>query len=413
MILNKLQQFAYNSILQQKNIFLTGGGGVGKSEIIKYFYQQHSHSIKTAVTSTTGASALLIKGTTLHSYLGIGLGNDTVNTLIKKIRKRTPIRKRWQELQVLIIDEVSMLNPDLFDKLNEIAKIIRRIDRPFGGIQLILSGDFCQLPCVDSHQFCFEADAWSECQFETIQLTEIIRQKDTNFQECLNEIRFGNVSESTKKLLSTRINKKLKNDLGIKPTRLYSHNYKVDEINSKKLEKLIAKTGEVNQYNIEINIKKKKANIDKIIKNCPAISELQLTTGCQVMLIYNLDSESGLVNGSRGVVTGFVQDLPIVKFLNGEERILDYHEWEIEENEIKIASIHQIPLKLGYAFSIHKSQGCTLDYVIVDLSKIFDYGMAYVALSRVKNLEGLSIKKNINWLQIKAHPKALEFYQNL
>jgi ATP-dependent DNA helicase PIF1 len=131
------------------------------------------------------------------------------------------------------------------------------------------------------------------------------------------------------------------------------------------------------------------------------------------MLIYNLDSESGLVNGSRGVVTGFVQDLPLVKFLNGEERILDYHEWEIEENEVKIASIHQIPLKLGYAFSIHKSQGCTLDYVIVDLSKIFDYGMAYVALSRVKNLEGLSIKKNINWLQIKAHPKALEFYQNL
>lgn len=414
MELNKLQQEAYTYMTQQKNIFITGGGGVGKSEVIKFFYKQYKDTKKIAITSTTGASSILIGGTTLHSYLGIGLGNSSVNVLVKKICKIPTYRNRWRELQVLIIDEVSMLNPNLFNKLNEVAKIVRRLDIPFGGIQLILSGDFFQLPCVDSQEFCFETQTWDECDFQIVHLDKIIRQKNNEFQKCLNEIRFGNISQETKNTISKCINRKLSNDIGIKPTRLYSHNYKVDQINNKKLKKLIEKSGEVYEYELKIEKKvTKKINLEKILKNSIVSQKIELTNDCQVMLTCNLDIESGLVNGSRGIITSFVQDLPVVTFLNGEKRIIDYYELKVEENDKHILSLHQIPLKLGYAFSIHKSQGCTLDYVILDLSKIFDYGMGYVALSRVKDLEGLSIKKNINWSQIKAHPKALEFYKNL
>ena len=165
-ILNKRQQLVYTLITQGKNVFITGGGGVGKSEVVKSFYNQYKNNKKIAITSTTGASALLIGGTTLHSYLGIGLGTSSIDILSKKIIKRPYLRNRWRDLQILFIDEVSMLSPELFDKINEIAKIVRRIDLPFGGVQIVLSGDFCQLPCVDSCNFCFESKSWSE--FEII-----------------------------------------------------------------------------------------------------------------------------------------------------------------------------------------------------------------------------------------------------
>jgi len=412
-ILNKRQQLVYTLITQGKNVFITGGGGVGKSEVVKSFYNQYKNNKIIAITSTTGASALLIGGTTLHSYLGIGLGTSSVDILSKKIVKRPYLRNRWRDLQILFIDEVSMLSPELFDKINEIAKIVRRIDLPFGGIQIVLSGDFCQLPCVNSCNFCFESKSWSEFDFQIVELNEIIRQKNIDFQNCLNEIRMGNVSNNTKKLLETRINKSLTNDLGIEPTKLYPLNYKVESVNNKRLNKLLKSTKEVFEYDLDIEEKKKNLNTDKLLKNCNAVQNLKLTKGCQVMLICNLDIDSGLVNGSRGVVSDFVESIPVVTFLNGEKRVIDYHEWEIKENDKKVASIFQIPLKLGYAFSIHKSQGCTLDYVIVDLRNIFEYGMGYVALSRVKNLDGLSIVKSIDWNKINIHPKALQFYKNI
>jgi ATP-dependent DNA helicase PIF1 len=409
--LTEKQNYAYKRMSEGKNIFLTGNAGTGKSSVIKLFARMHQHQ-KIGVTSTTGISAILLNGSTLHSYLGIGLGTGTVDAIVNTIIKKKNMYKRWTELQILIIDEISMLSPDLFEKLESVARILRRNAWFFGGIQLILSGDFLQLPCVDTDKFCFESPLWNKLD-EQILLTEIIRQEDKEFQECLNGIRLGRVDTKIKKMLSERLNVKLTNDFGIKPTKLYSLNVDVNNINEQELKKLVQ---DFYEYDMEIEMYPSKFVTqyikEKMRKGCLAIDHLQLAIGAQVMLIHNLDINSQLVNGSRGVVIGFVDDLPIVKFVNGIERIIDFHIWECVENDHKLGRIIQIPLKLAYAISIHKSQGCSLDYVEIDLSNIFEYGQAYVALSRAKNLSGLSII-GIDWDKIKSHPRALEFYNLL
>jgi ATP-dependent DNA helicase PIF1 len=406
------QKRALSILTQGKNILLTGPGGCGKTSVIKYFAKQYKYRFKIGVTSTTGISALLINGTTLHSYLGIGLGKNSAEAMVTTIFKKKYLSERWKSLEILIIDEISMLSPVLFDKLEEIARTVRRNDKPFGGIQLILSGDFCQLPCVDSDKFCFESESWDKCIDEIVYLTDIMRQRDTNFQTCLNEIRLGDISQESTELIESRIGKSLKNEYGIIPTKLYPLNIAVDDINKKALRKLSKKTGILYEYNIECVFNNKKTNEEKYRKFCPAVETLQLTEGCQVMLVHNLDIEMKLINGSRGVVVNFIEDLPLVKFLNGEERIIDYHTWELEENDKKIGRITQVPLRLGYSMSIHKSQGATLDYAIIDLENIFEYGMAYVALSRLKSLEGLSII-GIEWGNVRTHPKAIKFYREI
>jgi ATP-dependent DNA helicase PIF1 len=413
--LRKKQNTAYNLMSLGKSVFLTGAGGTGKSSVIKMFVKMNKRKV-IGLTSTTGTSALLIGGVTLHSFTGIGLGKGSVNSITTNIFKRSYIRKRWNDLEVLIIDEVSMLSPDLFDKLEEIARIVRHSELPFGGIQLILSGDFCQLPCIDSNDFCFEAKCWDKCVDETIYLTEIIRQSDTVFQECLNNVRIGNLTDKTIELLKGRVGVELKNDYGIIPTKLYPKNYSVDNTNNRELDKLAESGVEFFEYKMEAtvysNTKNKSLVLEKFKKYCNAQDTLQLCVGAQVMLLYNLDMENKLANGSRGVVVKFVDDLPMVKFISGVERVLDYHVWEMEENDEKVMSAIQIPLKVAYAFSIHKSQGCSLDYAEIDLSEIFEYGQGYCALSRMKNIEGLSIT-NIDFDKIQAHPKAVEYYTNL
>lgn len=410
------QAEAFGYMAEGKNIFLTGAGGVGKSFLVKLFKEIYSTEKIISTTSTTGTSALLINGTTLHSYLGIGLGTGSVGAMITTIMTRTFLRKRWKQLETLIIDEISMLSPELFDKLEEIARTVRRNESPFGGIQLILTGDFCQLPVVKSDKFCFEAKSWDSCIDHTIYLKKIVRQTDIKFQKCLNNVRLGILDDETIKVLSDRIGVELTNDFGIKPTQLFPTNFAVDEINDEEMDILAETDPEFFEYKMESHLystsKNKEFLINKIKKYCQAVDTLQLCVGAQVMLLTNLDLENQLANGSRGVVVRFVNELPVVKFLNGQERIIDYHIWEIEENDQKIMKIIQIPLKLAWAITCHRSQGQTLDYVIVDLADVFEYGMAYVALSRVKEITGLSIV-SIDFDKIKAAPKAVEFYNNL
>ena len=414
--LNSKQNEAYSLMTNGKSIFLTGSAGTGKTSLIKMFVKVYKQNKIIGVTSTTGISALLFGGSTIHSYTGIGLGTGSVESIVKKIFTRPHLRKRWQSLEVLIIDEISMMSPELFDKLEKIARRIRHDERPFGGIQLILSGDFCQLPCVGSDDFCFEAKSWDKCIEQSIYLTEIMRQKDSEFQDCLNNIRVGKLTNKTCELLKSRLNVKLKNDFGIKPTKLYSTNFSVDYINNKELDLLAESDPDFFEYNMDIHVYPGVSNrdyaIDKYKKCCNAPETLQLCVGAQVMLLHNLDTEGGLVNGSRGVVKEFVGDVPVVKFLNGREVIIDYHVWDYEENDKKSLRVTQMPLKLAYALTIHKSQGCSLDYVEIDLSNCFEYGMSYVALSRVKKIEGLNII-DIDFDKIKANPKAVKFYQDL
>ena len=415
LILNTKQQIAFDIMRRGENLFLTGSGGVGKTRLIQHFISINKNKknkfTSLGITSTTGTSAIIFGGSTLHSFLGIGLGNGDIETLLRNILSKKYIHKRWINLKTLIIDEISMLNPDLFDKLEILAKRIKNNDLPFGGIQLILSGDFLQLPVVGSDNFCFEALSWNSCITNIINLTEIIRQSDEVFQRCLNNIRFGNITEETIEILNSRVGVQLCNDIGIKPTRLYPLNKNVDYMNEKEISKInddfyeydmtINNIGEIPDYTIE-----------KYVKNCQASETIQLAVGVQVMLLYNLDFEKELVNGSRGVIIRFVNDIPVVKFLNGVETLIDFHDWDIKEQDKIVLTISQIPLKLAYSFTIHKLQGSSLDYVEVDLSNIFTYAQAYVSLSRVRSLEGLSIIA-IDYTKIKAHPKALEFYNNL
>lgn len=413
--LNKLQQTALSYIQQGYNLFLTGGGGVGKSAIIKYYIKMNKHLKNIAITSSTGTSALLINGTTLHSYLGIGLGNGSAGAMLTKICKKRYLYKRWTEMEILIIDEISMISGELFDKIEYIARMVRKSKKPFGGIQLILSGDFCQLKPIKSELFCFEAESWEMCVDKIVNLKEIIRQHNKTFQYCLNNIRQGIITDKIKSVFRKCIGKELVNDVGIIPTELYSNNYLVDNINKTALNNLITENQMVYEYNLEFKNYGNDLDLslqERYIKSCPVSQTLELCKNCQVILTYNIDLENKLVNGSRGVVIDFVDDLPLVRFLNGLERIIDYNIWEIEENDQKMASITQIPLKLGYAMSIHKSQGCSLDYVIMDLTDTFDYGMAYVALSRVKSLDGLSII-GVNWDKININPKAKLFYEKI
>lgn len=413
--LTKLQQEALEYINTGGNIFITGGAGVGKTAILKLYHKNNKNNKKIAVTSTTGTSAILLNGTTLHSYLGIGLGIDSAATLSLKINKRKYLKDRWVNIDVLIIDEISMLSAELFDKLELMARTIRKNKKPFGGIQLILSGDFTQLKPIDSENFCFESENWDFVIEKTVYLQEIIRQNNKVFQDCLNEIRMADISHKTQHIINKRIGVQLENKHGIIPTELYAKNDIVNSINKTSLKNLANEGNIIYEYNIEINIHDKKniaKQYEKCIKSIPAMEKLEICIGAQVMLLYNLDIENKLINGSRGIVIKFIADIPLIRFLNGIERLVNYQTWEIEDSDMHIASVIQIPLKLGYAFSIHKTQGCSLDYAIMDLSEIFDYGMAYVALSRLRNLDGLSII-SIDWSKIKIHPKAKQFYDNL
>ena len=384
--------------------------------VIKMFMKAYQNSRTIAVTSTTGTSALLLNGTTVHSYLGIGYGNGTVKTMVEKICCWSWLRKRWNELECLFIDEISMMDPEIFDKIEEVARLVRRNNAPFGGIQIVLSGDFLQLPCVGTDKFCFEATTWNKCIKRTVYLNEIMRQGDITFQEVLNKVRVGVIDKQVKKVLNSRIGAKLHNEFGIKPTGLYSHNSDVDLINDDELDKLASDGRQFYEYKMDTvvysGVSNKTAALDKFKKYCTAPEYLQLCIGAQVMLLKNLDIPNGLANGSRGVVVGFVSDMPRVRFLNGDERVIEQNVWEVEENDKQILRAQQIPLKVAYAISIHKSQGCSLDYAEIDLSEVFEYGQAYVALSRVKSLDGLSII-DIDYDYIEAHPKATAYYESL
>lgn len=409
MILNADQQIALDMVLEGTNMFITGPGGVGKSVLVREMTAELLEmGKKVGITAMTGSAAILLKGSTLHSYLKIGFGKDDPKDIIRKLRKNG--KHRWTELDVLIIDEVSMLDPDLFDKLEYIARILRSSSKPFGGIQLVLSGDFCQLPCVASDKFCFESAAWDKCITETVYLTTIIRQEDREFQECLNRARMGELTEEDYHYLKEASVGIDKNNI-IKPTKILCYNRDVDDINEKKL--MAIPEADIHCYEMDIE-KNPECNWPFPIvpsKHCNAVETLKLSKGAQVMLLYNKDVTAGLANGSRGVVTDFEDGLPVVTFVNGIVSTIDYHEWMVQEGSDNIGSIFQIPLKLAYAITVHKSQGMTLDRAYINLKGVFEYGQAYVALSRVKTIKGLTIR-GFGIHSFKAHPKAVDYYKN-
>lgn len=431
--MNDTQKQAFQTVQSGKNVFLTGPAGSGKSYLIRTINEwAQQMGKKISITALTGCAALLLppKSKTLHSWAGIGLGRETVDVLVAAILKNPASKKRWKSTQILVIDEISMMPPELFEKLDQIGKKVRQNSAPWGGIQLVISGDFLQLPpvvkglsgeTVAPGRFAFESLAWKSANLTPAILTKIERQTDATFQKLLNECRIGAPSKETISLLKTRQGLDWKEKL-IRPTLLFSRNTDVDTINEKNIAAL---KQPLFSYDAKTEILPDPLNpmdpptgeylanvVQRLDNDANYVPHLELCMNAQVMLIYNLDVEGGLVNGSRGVIVGFRDDrVPIVQFLHGEPIPIEPQLWQSREFPVVYRS--QIPLRVAYALTIHKSQGATLDCALVDIgTSTFEYGQAYVALSRVRNLESLYIW-NLDQSKIRAHPTVIRFYEHL
>ena len=444
------------------NIFLTGPGGSGKTALIRHMVQIANDLEKEVqVCALTGCAAVLLRckgAKTLHSWSGIGLGNGDIFEVVDKVARQKRRRRPWEKTDILIIDEVSMMSIKLFEILDRLGRRIKKTPGlPFGGLQVIFSGDFYQLPPVGANDapettaFCFESPYWETTFHQNIQLTKIFRQTDPVYTKILNQVRTGRISKSSCQHLRSRIRDYDDDDddddddgdgadagagaeqssatkqKKCKPTILLPIRRQVDVINTTELSKLDGQkmdfshtyhndlNGEATRerFGVEITPEQQKKELDNLSNSIMADKKLVLKIGAQVMCVANIDMEGEypIVNGSLGVVTKFVGDAPLVKFYDGQARVMTPHTWE--SDNVPGLGVKQIPLILAWAITIHKAQGVTLDLAQIDAGRtIFECGQTYVALSRVKSLEGLYLT-SFQPEQIKIRRKVRDFYRKL
>lgn len=371
--------------------FLTGAAGAGKSYVLRAFVKYlKEHGVPYAVTASTGIAATHINGTTIHSWSGIGIKERLTAYELEALEEKQPLYKKWTTTQVLIIDEVSMLHATFLETLDSVAKHMRRNDEPFGGLQVVFTGDFFQLPPVtknfngeDDAVFAFQSRAWVAAKPVVCYLTEQYRQGSDGLSDVLNAIRDGEITESHYEILEGRVGKKGHDDY----IKLYTHNENVDRINEEAFARV---KGEERQY--EMITKGKGVILEGLKKNCLADELLTLKIGAKVICIKNAQDRS-YVNGSMGTVVSFNKEgSPVVELVNGKKVTIVADSWKIEEDGKVKAELQQLPLKLAWAITVHKSQGMTLDNAHVDLSRAFASGQGYVALSRLRSLEGLYLE---------------------
>lgn len=403
-----------DSIESGDNVFITGAAGTGKSYLLHYLCKTLKKNLQ--ITATTGIAAVNIGGVTLHSWANLGLEEIPIEKIAQKIMSPagTHTRRKIIDTELLAIDEISMLSRKTFESLDELLRIVRGKDKPFGGIQLLLFGDFFQLPPVKSEYFCFESLIWEEAGIKTFILREIFRQQNQRFIELLDNIRHGIIHADDVELLKSRFLVKCEKT-AIKPTILSTHNILVERINHDKLNSLVSK-----EVTYEAKFSGASDKIELLRRNCLARELLTLKIGSQVMMLKNTHHRDGIINGSTGIVVGFSTKkcYPLVEFENGHQLIVTPESWEISSfnqssGELEVqAMMIQIPLALAWAITVHKSQGMTLDRAECDLKNSFSYGQVYVALSRIRDLEGIFIRSfDVN--AIKVDPRILEFYEKL
>lgn len=429
MSLSPDQQRALDMCLQGNNVFITGGAGVGKSHLTKLLVSKMREQGKTVrMTASTGVAASLVNGQTLHSLLGLGLADAPLDDLIRMALRRKPVVKIWREMDVLVIDEISMIDPAFFHKVDKIAGSIRgNPHESFGGLQVLLVGDFFQLPPVPNRnsqpgdpKFVFESDSWRETVDNCIELTQIFRQDDESpFAQMLRRIRRGELTLDDTEMLFNRVKAKPVCAPGVTPTHMYARRNNVHELNQKHLDKLESSTSVEyvrtvktllpnGQPGQSTTLTKFAADVQK---NMQAPAVLHIREGAQVMMLVNCN-EMHLVNGSRGVVTGFVDGYPQVRFKN-RTAVIQEHSWEYNREFVGDIVVTQVPLQLAWAVTIHKGQGTSLDCAEIALDRsVFEYGQAYVALSRVRSLEGLTLS-SLDQRVIRADPKVTQFYAEL
>jgi ATP-dependent exoDNAse (exonuclease V) alpha subunit len=384
------QENALEILKTGKNVFLTGPAGSGKTYLLnKYINYLKDNKIKVAITASTGLAATHLNGRTIHSWSGIGIEEKMNRRQVDNLKNDEDVFARVNDAQVLIIDEISMLNANRLDLVNNICQALRQDLRPFGGLQIVLCGDFFQLPPVskknEDRRFVVESLIWSSMYLNICYLNEQYRQEDNNLLKILSAIRNNSVDKNIIKMLNERLNKPIIST--IRPTKLHTHNKNVDLENNFELSKL---NGKNKKYQMTSQ------GITRLIKtlkaNCLASEELVLKKDAVVMFIKNNFSK-GYVNGTLGKVIDFDNEsgLPIIEILSGKKIIAERESWVVEEANQILASIKQIPLRLAWSITVHKSQGMSLDCAEMDLRNTFEYGMGYVALSRVRTLKGIKL----------------------
>ncbi len=400
------------------HLLLTGEAGTGKSYLTKALFAfLTKHNVKVGVTGTTGVGALQIGGQTLHSFCGLGLADEPLSHLLPKVFKNGKAKARMRAIDLLFIDEVSMAKGDLLNKVDGVLKAVRSSGAPWGGVQVICVGDGLQLCPVfkgdEVQEMFFQCAAWRAANVQTVVLKEQMRQRDDDtFLKVLGDLRVGDTS--TLHLLNSRIGATFPKD-GIDPVWVFCHNAKVDLFNA---ERLAALPGQVKVYKARDT--GQPYHTDAFNRNCPAPETLELKVGAQVMCLVNRLDE-GIVNGSVGVVTAFGPEGVTVRFAGGPA-LIELNEWSIKEQEVQlggnitfkvVASRRQMPLRLAWSSTAHKVQGQTLDRAVIDVAEAFTAGQVYVALSRVRDLESLSLATAIPHTAVRVNRDCVRFYADL
>lgn len=399
------QGLALEIMLSGESVLLTGPAGAGKTFVLNQFIKLAKHEGKhVSVTATTGLAATHLGGTTIHSWSGIGIHDELSSYFVDNLSKGR--REIIEKTDVLIIDEISMLHDYRLDMVDEVCRLVRKEpDVPFGGIQVIMSGDFFQLPPInrgDSRAggFVVNSEVWRELDPVICYLEEQHRQDDAVLLEILNALRGGDIRRHHAETLLGRV--------GIEPsgetqlTELHTVNVDVDQINVARLEELVS-----DEISYTQTTTGGQNYVESLQRSVLAPETLRLKKGALVMAVKN-SPERKYANGSIGTVTNFEpgSDYPVIEFRNGKEIVMQPDTWELRDGDKKRASITQIPLRLAWAITVHKSQGMTLDAARIDLRRAFVEGMGYVALSRVKNLENLFLH-GINQMALKVSEDAL------
>ena len=414
----------------KENLFLNGIAGSGKSYLLKQLYDEAvKRGINSVLTSTTGVSSFNISGCTIHSFTGIVLPSqmpkdpeEYISRIVSRIKFKRYLLKKWQNLKILFIDEVSMLGANYIDVINEVAKRVRGCSSPFGGIQVVASGDFLQLSPVND-SFCFESPCWDELRFKNYVLTKAYRFTEQKWNDILQRARIGKLTKEDMDVLKGCVNKKNTSD--IQPTVIYSLRRDVDNINEVALDDLPSEfisfigedtLGEEEKTESVSIIRHCSEEQSKVLDSTLNIGRnIKLKVGAQVMLVANLDVATGLVNGSRGIIMKITDEGAIVKF-KGKEYEFEYpvgpYSFKIEHGgEYYVRKI--LPLIPAYASTVHKMQGLTIDCGIINCgSSIFSPGQAYVALSRVRSLDGLFLEQ-ISQSKIYPNKIALNFEEKM
>ncbi len=402
------QSTALSLLKAGQNVYLTGSAGTGKTYVInQYIEYLRAREVPLAITASTGIAATHVGGQTIHSWSGVGIRDTVGPKELEQIGKNRQTITRIKSVKVLVIDEISMLSGKVLTAISDILKHFRKSSEPFGGVQIILSGDFFQLPPVsrevisNREKFAFMAPVWVEAGLKICCLTKQFRQGKDTLSFILDEIRSQDISDDSLERLREKLEDETKLPDAIK---LYTHNADVDSMNAAKLKE------NPNRSKAFYAETQGKSNILESLKNSVlASAELELKEEAQVMFVKN-NPEKGYFNGSTGIVTGFdiEEGYPIVELVDGTVIIANPEEWTIsDENETILASFRQVPLRLAWAITVHKSQGMTLTQATLDLSKTFEAGQGYVALSRLKSWDGL-VLEGINRVSLELDPLAVK-----